>query len=316
MKRITPLLLAVLLACAMTCPALAAEAPENTAAPVRPAALYPTEVVETEAGGGRRLEKVYLLTAADNPANIPTDDFEREGYRYTLLDVTRQDYTESETREHTETVTLDSGTKDMDKIMPQLAATREVTTEDGFTGILTLDTSSITVEAAGYGSSSRTVTATRTYPNLSDADSSLIPKTITDGGRTLTLADVQWLEAGEFYNATASYTGTATSKYATGYVITAEYAGEVVKTISGEMIYTAVFSGTPINAPVQTEPGAEDNSTETQPPELAEPGSSGGIGLKWLLVLPIAAGAAGLAFLGKFLLKKYKAKKEWKEYTT
>ena len=181
MKRITPLLLAVLL----TCPALAAEVPEGTA-PVRPAALYPTEVVETETGGGRRLEKVYLLTAADNPANIPTDDFEREGYRYTLLDVTRQDYTESETREHTETVTLDSGTKEMDKIRPQLAATREVTTEDGFTGILMLDTASITVEAAGYGSSSRTVTATRTYPNLSDADSSLIPKTITDGGRTLT----------------------------------------------------------------------------------------------------------------------------------
>lgn len=315
MKRITPLLMAVILACAMTCPALAAEAPEGTA-PVRPAALYPTEIVETETGSGRRLEKVYLLTAADNPANIPTADFEREGYRYTLLDVTRQDYTESETREHTETVTLDSGTKDMDKIMPQLAATREVTTEDGFTGIPTLDTTSITVEAAGYGSSSRTVTATRSYPSLSDADSSLIPKTITDGGRTLTLADVQWLEAGEFYNATASYTGTATSKYATGYVITAEYAGEVVKTISGEMIYTAVFSGTPINAPVQTEPGAEDNSTETQPPEPAEPGSSSGIGLKWLLILPIGAVAAGLAFLGKFLLKKYKAKKEWKEYTT
>lgn len=315
MKRITPLLMAVILACAMTCPALAAEAPEGTA-PVRPAALYPTEIVETETGSGRRLEKVYLLTAADNPANIPTADFEREGYRYTLLDVTRQDYTESETREHTETVTLDSGTKDMDKIMPQLAATREVTTEDGFTGILTLDTTSITVEAAGYGSSSRTVTATRSYPSLSDADSSLIPKTITDGGRTLTLADVQWLEAGEFYNATASYTGTATSKYATGYVITAEYAGEVVKTISGEMIYTAVFSGTPINAPVQNEPGAEDNSTETQPPEPAEPGSSSGSGLKWLLILPIGAVAAGLAFLGKFLLKKYKAKKEWKEYTT
>ena len=90
----------------------------------------------------------------------------------------------------------------------------------------------------------------------------------------------------------------------------------MVKTISGEMIYTAVFSGTPINAPVQTEPGAEDNSTETQPPEPAEPGSSSGIGLKWLLILPIGAVAAGLAFLGKFLLKKYKAKKEWKEYTT
>ena len=191
MKRITPLLLALVLAFAMTCPALAAELPEETA-PIRPAALYPTEVLETVEGDCRRLEKVYLLTAADNPANIPTADFEREGYRYTLLDVTRQDYTESETREHTETVTLDSSTKDMDKIMPKLAATREITTEDGFTGILTLDTASIQVEAAGYGSSSRTVTATRTYPNLSDADSSLLPKTITDSGRTLTLADVQW----------------------------------------------------------------------------------------------------------------------------
>lgn len=72
----------------------------------------------------------------------------------------------------------------MNKIMPQLAATRETTTEDGFTDILTLDTASIRVEAAGYGSSSRTVTATRIYPNLSNADSSFIPKTITDGGRT------------------------------------------------------------------------------------------------------------------------------------
>ena len=85
------------------------------------------------------------------------------------------------------------------------------------------------------------------------------------------------------------------------------------------MIYTAVFSGAPINAPAGTEPGPDDgnnDSTETPPPEQAEPANSSGIGLKWLLILPIGAGAAGLAFLGKFLLKKYKAKKEWKEYTT
>ena len=67
MKRITPLLLALVLAFAMTCPALAAELPEETA-PIRPAALYPTEVLETVEGDCRRLEKVYLLTAADNPA--------------------------------------------------------------------------------------------------------------------------------------------------------------------------------------------------------------------------------------------------------
>ena len=297
MKRITPLLMAVILACAMTCPALAAEAPEGTA-PVRPAALYPTEIVETATGSGRRLEKVYLLTAADNPANIPTADFEREGYRYTLLDVTRQDYTESETREHTETVTLDSGTKDMDRIMPQLAATREVTTEDGFTGILTLDTASIAVEAAGYGSSSRTVTATRTYPNLSDADSSLIPKTITDGGRTLTLADVQWQEAGGYYNASATYSGTATGKYATGYTVKVEYKGDVTRTRSDSVIYTAVFAS---HGETQFQPDAAG----TDGAELA---GGGGVS-KAVLLIPLAAllGAAG--FGGWKLTKYYKNKK-------
>lgn len=309
MKRTATLLLAVFLVCSMIGTALAAEPAENPP-PVRSAALYPTDVVETVEGGNRRLEKVYLLTAADNPANIPTEDFEREGYRYTLLDVTRQDYTESETREHTETVTLDSDTKDMNQIMPQLAATREATTEDGFTGTLTLDTASVQVETAGYGSSSRTVTATRSYPNLSDADASLLPKTITDSGRTLTLADVQWQEAGGFYNATASYTGTATSRYATGYTISATYTGEVVKTIGGEMIYTAVFSGTPVNGTVQAD--LDSSTAEGQNPGTAEPASGN---FKWLLVFPAAAAVAGLIFGGKYLHKTIKIKKEWRDYT-
>lgn len=82
------------------------------------------------------------------------------------------------------------------------------------------------------------------------------------------------------------------------------------------MIYTAVFSGTPINAPAQKEQGTEDekhDNIEPSPPESwepANPANSGGIVLKWLLILPIGAGAAELTFLGNFLLKKYKAKKE------
>lgn len=323
MKRIAVLFLSALAALSLACPALAAESTPESAPTVRPAALYPTEVVESGDGDHKRLEKIYLLTAADNPANISTEDFDREGWHYTLLDVTRQDYTESDSKEYTETATLDSSTKEMDKIMPQLAATKEVTTEDGYTGILTLDTSTIKVEAAGHGTSSRAVSAMRSYPNLSDADASLIPKSITDSGRTLTLADIQWQEAGGYYNATATYSGTATSSYVTGYTVTAEYAGEVVKTLSGQMVYTAVFSGTPINPSATAQP-EENNSTETPPPgptqgtaenDAPSVKASGGSGLYWLLLLPIGAGAAGLAFGGKFLLKKYKAKKDWSEYT-
>ena len=293
MKRTAAALcLSALLACSMTCPALAASG-----------ALYPVEVTAYMEGDSPRLKKVYILTQADDPAGIPTEDFDREGLTYTLLDVTRQDHVETDTRDYAETVTLESKTKDMDAIMPQLTATLEVTTEEGYTGVLTLDTASIQVEAAGYSTSTRTVTAARTYPNLSDADVSLIPKTIEDGGRTLELADVQWQEAGGFYTASASYTGTASSKYATGYTVTAEYAGEVSRTTNDTATYIAIFSGTP----------AQAEAPDSQAALTAEP--AGSLDLRWLLVLPLGAAAAGLFFGGKLLLKKYKSKQNWKEYT-
>lgn len=88
MKKFASLTLAVLLACALACPALAAGA----------GALYPAEIVESTEGGYSRLEKIYHLTAADDPADIPTADFEREGYQYTLLDLTRTDKAETDTK--------------------------------------------------------------------------------------------------------------------------------------------------------------------------------------------------------------------------
>ena len=279
MKRTAALCLTALLACSLAIPAMAADV------------LYPVEVTEYMEGESPRLKKVYILTPADDPSLIPTEDFEREGQTYTLLDVTRQDQVETDTRDYTETVTLETKTKDMDAILPQLTATLEVDTEEGYTGVLTLDTASIQVEAAGYATSTRTVTAARTYPNLSDADVSLIPKSIEDGGRTLELADVRWQEAGEFYTANATYTGTASSKYATGYTVTAEYSGEVSRTTNDTVTYAAVFS--------------------TSSPQA----QTAAMNWNWLLVLPAAAAAAGLFFGGKFLLKKHKTKKNWEEYT-
>lgn len=282
MKRTAVLCLAALLACSLAIPAMAADI------------LYPVEVTEYMEGDSSRLKKIYVLTPADDPSLIPTEDFDREGQTYTLLDITRQDQVETDTRDYTETVTLESKTKDMDAILPQLTATLEVDTEEGYTGVLTLDTASIQVEAAGYSTSTRAVTAARTYPNLSDADVSLIPKSIEDGGRTLELANIQWQEAGEFYTATATYTGTASSKYATGYTVTAEYSGEVSKTTNDTVTYAAVFSANPTQ--MQT-------------------AAKSGMNWRWLLVLPAGAAAAGLFFGGKFLLKKHKSKKNWEEYT-
>ena len=288
---------------ALPCTALAADAegaePAQGAPP--PAVLYPAEVRTSEENGMIRLEKVYVLSTRDDPAAIPTGDFDREGRHYTLLDVLKNDLSETDAKDYIEVVTLDSGTKDMAEIIKMLEPEREIATEDGYTGILKPDYTKITVEAAGYKNNSWTVSASRTYPNLSDADASLIPKTITDSGRTLTLAGVDWQEAGEFYNAIASYTGTASGRSVTGYTVSVEYSGEVTKTSRDTVIYTAVFSAENAShgethldpEPTATPEGGEPQ--QTQPPEPAQD-SGGSVAGK--IVVTALAGIAALAIIG------------------
>ena len=302
-KQLSALLCTALMLCAMTGAAMAVEMDSTTAADVavleqKPtpaqASVYPAEVWAVEENGVSRLEKVYYLTAQDDPAAIPTGDFEREGRSYTLLDLLKNDQTETDTKDHIEVITLNTDTKDMAEILKLLEPTLEVNTEDGYTGVLSLDHTSIAVEAAGYKTSSRTVSATRTYPNLSDADVSLIPKSVEEGGRTLTLADVDWQDAATDYqdgydlalryNAVATYTGTATSKYATGYVVTADYKGEVTKTSCDTVVYTAVFSSTETA-------GQSDTSGSGAPFNYA------------LLLIPL--GVVGLGAAGYFGRKGY-----------
>ena len=282
-----------------------------------PVPLYPAEVNQRTENGVTYIEKVYYLTANDDPTGIPTEDFERNGQRFTLEDVLKNAQFERDTKDHVEEVTVNSAKKDMESILPLLEPEIEVQTEDGYAGVLTLDHTSITVEAAGYNSSSRTVSATRTYPNLSAADVSLIPKTITDSGRTLTLADVQWQNAASTqqdgydmairYTATASYTGTATSQYVTGYVVTASYHGAVTRVNHDVTTYTTVFSSAdpaPVLPteedplpPLVTEPEAE--------PEKPEAGDSERSTFPWaLLLLPVAL--AGLGAAGYFGYKQYR----------
>ena len=302
--RLVSLASALLLAlAALPCTALAAETegtePAQGAPP--PAVLYPAEVRTSEENGMIRLEKVYYLSTRDDPAAIPTGDFDREGRHYTLLDVLKNDLSETDAKDYIEVVTLDSSTKDMAEIIKMLEPEREIATEDGYTGILKPDYTKITVEAAGYKNSSWTVSASRTYPNLSDADASLIPKTITDSGRTLTLANVDWQEAGEFYNAIASYTGTASGRSVTGYTVSVEYSGEVTKTSRDTVIYTAVFSAENAShgeTHLDPDPTAIPEGGEPQQTQPPEPAQDSGGSVAGKIVVTALAGIAALAIIG------------------
>ena len=172
------------------------------------------------------------------------------------MDLLKQELPEHESRQHTETVTLDSKNKDMASVLALLPQEKAFITDDGLAGTLTLRLDTVQVEVAGYGSSTKQVSATRTYPNLAGQDTQYIPKTIQDGGRTLTLQDVSWqtdntgsldgYALGDRYTAVATYTGSATSSYVKGYTVTADYTGTVSRIALNKTRYVAIFEGTPL----------------------------------------------------------------------
>ena len=279
MKRtMTLLLLAVVLA-AVTCMSPVALAAE---------VCYPTAVEESEDGG--EIRKVYDLEPGQDPAGIPRSDFEQNGVHYTLTDLLKQEMPEYQERQHTEEVSLESKNKDMASILALLPQQKEFVTEDGLSGTLTLQLDTVQVETAGYGKSTKTVTTTRKYPNLGSQDTSYIPKTVEENGRTMTLQDISWqtdntanmddYALGDRYTAVATYSGTATSSYVTGYTVTAKYEGTVSRIALDRVRYVAVFEGTEIK-PVVTLPEIDDPIT-TVPDKTA---TDGGFSFNWGYVL-------------------------------
>ena len=225
---------------------------------------YPTSVTRSE--DGAEIHKVYDLSPEQDPAGIPRSDFEQDGFHYTLTDLLQQELPEYESRPHTETVSLESKSKDMESVLALLPQEKEFVTEDGLSGTLALQLDTVQVEAAGYGSSTREVSATRSYPNLASQDTASIPKSIEEDGRPLTLQNIDWrtdntasvagYAMGDRYTAVATYTGTATSSYVTGYTVTADYSGTVSRIALNRVRYVAIFEGEPLEPAVpMEEPG-------------------------------------------------------------
>ncbi len=311
MKRIITILCALVLAMAGSTTALAADDTSQNAG------YYPVSVEEYTYGDldEPRINKTYQLSLSDDSSLIPTEDFVRNGRRYYLLDMTRKNEVGLDIQTYTEAVTQPSDTNNLETILQRLDAEMEVTTEDGYAGILRLDHTSVQVTTDGYATKTNTLSASRSYPNLSAADLSLIPKSIEDKGKTLTLGDVRWSESmdtdGEGnpvtrYTATASYTGTASSRYATGYTVCADYTGEVSKANCAVVTYTAIFGSekVPAKSAEKYNPGQTGNvktPESTGTPNVDLPG--------WKLPVMIGAAALALAGGGAVVFKKVKERR-------
>lgn len=234
---------------------------------------YPTAVTRSE--DGTEIRKLYDLSPADDPSGIPRSDFEQDGFHYTLTDLLKQELPEQEIRQHTETVSLESKSKDMESVLALLPQEREFITDDGLTGTLTLRLDTVQVEVAGYGSTTKEVSATRSYPDLAGQDTQYIPKTIEDNGRTLTLQNIDWqtdntastdgYALGDRFTAIATYTGSATSSYVKGYIVTAEYTGTVSRIALNKTRYVAIFEGVAMEPTEPEEPTIELSDIAEKP---------------------------------------------------
>lgn len=261
-KRIITLLLVIVLCLSM---GIAAGA----------AAYIPDDITCQNIDGRQLIIKIYTLLPDQDPADLIEADFEYDGYIYSYSDIVKEEQTFSEQSQHTEIVTVTTDSKNLEDILAVLEATIEY--DDGTaSGILTLDHNSLHTEAAGYENSSYTVTATKNYTGLDRNDSSYIDKTITKDGRTLSLSNVEWtvesttLVGDELlpasYAAVATYTGTAYTSRATGYITTAEYNGIVTASGISSICYRVTYLGTliepertldlPIEEPVEEQKSA------------------------------------------------------------
>ena len=279
MKRMLSLCAAALcLTLALTPTALAADfEPAVPDAKV----CYPTSIVRND--DGTELKKIYDLSPEDDPAGIPRSDFQQDGFQYTPTDLLKQELPENESRQHTEHVSIESAKKDMESVLALLPQEREFITDDGLMGTLTLKLDTVQVEPSGYGSSTKQLSVKRSYPNLAEQDTQYIPKSLEDGGRTLTLSDIQWqtdntanmdgYAVADRYTAVATYTGSATSYDDTGVGTSANTvqwrvrAKDVNGAYSG---YTSSAVKTVVHNVDPTISGSDtDLGTVTSPPSMA-----------------------------------------------
>lgn len=289
MKRVMTLCAMVLcLTMAMSPAALAAGTDEAQV-------CYPTAITQSE--DKTELKKLYDLSPEDDPAGIPRSDFEQDGFHYTLTDLLKQELPEVEDRQHVETVTLESKKKDMESVLALLPQEREFITDDGLIGVLTLRLDTVRVEVAGYGNSTKEVSAQRSYPNLAGQDTQHIPKTIEEDGRTLTLQNIDWqtdntattdgYAIADRYTAVATYTGTATSSYVKGYTVTADYAGTVSRIALNKTRYVAIYEGTAMEPVVEV----------TEVPTVAEQFNWAKLAIPFGVVALAGAGVGAALFI-------------------
>lgn len=216
------------------------------------ASAVPDSLVVENLNGQQRITKTYVLPPDTDPEILKEPSFDYDGFTYTWAFTTKDEHAFLESKSVTETVTVETASNNLDKILAELAPS--VPYDDGeYSGELALDHTTISTVAADYTTQYGTVTATKTIGPVDRNDMSYVPATTVKNGMTLKLSGVTWQVTGTdlvgdtlapaSYQAVATYSASTSSKVATGYVTTAEYKGEVTASGVDSITYTVVYVG-------------------------------------------------------------------------
>jgi hypothetical protein len=215
-------------------------------------APLPKEVISDNGWGV--VQKIYELPKDEDRTKIPITDIDVGGITYTCTDVLHEEIAQEDVKEYGEVFTAESKTDDEITIASVMPPEREVKTNDGYEGIITLDPASVKAEPTGYNSASRTVSVTREYPNQASQDIEHLPKEVEESGRKYALVMVDWktdntynaddYEVGDRYTAIVTYSREAISQTPKGFTVTGSYSGAVTRAKDALLRYTVIFTRT------------------------------------------------------------------------
>ena len=106
MKRLRHLALSLLLVLSLATTAFATEVPES--------------LVVENLNGQQRIVKTYVLSPETDPEVLKEPSFDYDGFTYTWAYTTKDEHTFLETKNVTETVTVETGKKDLNAVLEQL----------------------------------------------------------------------------------------------------------------------------------------------------------------------------------------------------
>ena len=200
----------------------------------------------------KTLEKEYTVdykTADDFYNSIQNTIFE-DKIGYKLDNVDRVDNFKTLTKEQEVIDTIETNTNDLGKVISMFNETKDYE-EDGYTGTLTRDNSSLKISVNNSYQEEYKVYLQKAYNNVPSNELNDIPKTIKENGTIYYLINPVWdiaktekvseNEVPVEYNGTMYYEGIKTRTIVTSYLATIKYTGEISKQVPDTTTFTVTY---------------------------------------------------------------------------